>query len=305
MSEFAVVVLAHADPGHVRRLIGALADVPVFLHCDAKASDAVRRQMTDGLPDRVTLVPRQSASLASWSLVQPELAALRLALERTSAGHVAVCSGADYPLASVQDIARELAGRQGSSLIWNAVVPFGPWGTRRNDDGGLWRFNHRFLTRRDDVVYVRGIPLRWPGRRKIPEVLELRASSQWKIYSRRHAELLLRIHDKNPDLIRFWRTTLVPEESFAASVLGSPALAGADVLLPSDANPWYIHWPNGNSLHPSWLGPDDFTDLARACAGLPAEHGQQPRSERALFARKFSSRTETGVLDRIDGELRR
>ena len=304
MSELAVVILAHADPRHVRRLIGALPDVPVFLHCDAKASDAVRREMTDGLPDRVTVVPPHSASLASWSLVQPELAALRLALTNTSAQHIAVCSGADYPLMSVERLVRILDGESGKSLFSNMRIPFAPWSTARNKDGGLWRFNHRFLTRNDNVVYVRGVPLRWPVRRKIPDGLELRASSQWKIYARRHAELLLRIHDDRPDLIGFWRTTLVPEESFAASVLGSRALVGDDVLLPSEDNAWYIHWPNGNALHPSWLGPADFAELASASAGAPTSDGQPPPSRRALFARKFSTRVDTTVLDRIDSELR-
>ena len=309
MSEFAVVILAHADAQHVRRLVQALPDVAIFLHCDAKAPEPVRRQMIDGLPDRVTVCPAHSASLASWSLVRPELAALRLALGSTSAEHIAVCSGADYPLVSVEAISRVLAENSGSSLLWNMPVPFEPWGTPRNRDGGLWRFEHRFLTRHDDVVYVRNVPLRWPVKRKIPQELALRASSQWKIYSRRHAELLLRIHDDHPDLIRFWRTTLVPEESFAASVLGSPALAGEDVLLPSEANAWYIHWPDGNAMHPSWLGPDSFADLADASSPCPANgiattEGVLPRAQRALFARKFSTRVDTSILDRIDVELR-
>lgn len=305
MSEFAVVILAHADPVHVRRLVGALPDVRIFLHCDAKAPRQTRDQMTDGLPTRVTLCPPHSASLASWSLVEPELAALRLVLATTSVDHIAICSGADYPLVSVPALEEFLAVHRGGSLFSNRTIPFAPWSTARNSDGGLWRFNHRFLTRNDNVRYVRGIPLRWPVKRKIPDGLELRAASQWKIYSRRHAELLLSIHDEHPALVRFWRTTLVPEESFAASVLGSPALAGDDVLSPTETNAWYIHWPNGNALHPSWLGPADFGDMVRARAGLPAADGQPPRSQRALFARKFSTRVDTTVLDRIDDELRR
>lgn len=315
MSELAVVILAHSDAEHVRRLITALPDLQVFLHCDAKATASVRQAMVDGLPSRVTVCPARSASLASWSLVEPELAALRMVLSTTTAQHIAVCSGADYPLVSVGELDRTLGELHGRSLFWNTPIPFEPWGTPRNDDGGLWRFNHKFITRHDDVVYVKGIPLRWPVKRKIPGGLELRASSQWKIYARHHAELLLRIHDENPDLVRFWRTTLVPEESFAASVLGSAALAGDNALAPSDLTAWYIHWPSDGAHHPSWLTDADFSALARAAsagptlATSPDDGGTRTgrvstRPQRALFARKFSTRIGTAVLDRIDAELR-
>lgn len=323
MSELAVVILAHSDAEHVRRLITALPDVRVFLHCDAKAPESIRHAMVDGLPSRVTLCQARSASLASWSLVEPELAALRSALSSTTAQHIAVCSGADYPLVSVEQLNRTLGELRGTSLFWNTPVPFAPWGTPRNDDGGMWRFNHRFITRNNDVVYVRGVPLRWPVKRQIPEGLDLRASSQWKIYARHHAELLLRIHDENPNLVDFWRTSLVPEESFAASVLGSRALAGNDALAPSDLTAWYIHWPDKNAHHPSWLTDAHFTALARAAGGGPplttslrdgangslndATEGtavSPNRPQRALFARKFSTRIDTIVLDRIDAELR-
>ena len=45
MVELAVVVLAHADPTHVRRLVSALAGLPIYLHCDAKTPRADAAQM--------------------------------------------------------------------------------------------------------------------------------------------------------------------------------------------------------------------------------------------------------------------
>jgi hypothetical protein len=205
----------------------------------------------------------------------------------------------------------ELSAWAGTSWIWNQPIPFAPWNTPRHPDGGRWRVEHRFLTRGDQAVYLRGVPLRWPVRRDVPAGLELRASAQWKVYARHHAELLVQIVDRHPEMVRFWRTTLVPEESFAASVLASPALAGSDALPPCAAHAWYMRWPEGRADHPDWLRDDAFDALAQSAAappGQPAEVlgvvAEKPLPRRRLFARKFSSALSSPLLDRVDAELR-
>ncbi|HYO35277.1 MAG TPA: beta-1,6-N-acetylglucosaminyltransferase [Geodermatophilus sp.] len=311
MTELAAVVLAHRDPLMVRRLVAALDDVPVFLHCDARTPDAVAAEMLRGLPPRVTVLPRRATRLASWSLVAAELAALRTALTATRAAHVAVLSGSDYPLLSVPGLVRELAAWEGRSWLWNVPLPHPPWDTPRHPDGGLWRLRLRYLTRNDHVLYVREIPLRWPVPRAVPAELELRASSQWKVYGRADVERLLQLVDTRPDLLRFWRTTLVPEESFAASMLASPRLTGGDALLPCRADAWLIRWPEGVNHHPDWLTGADFPELARARWASPVDPGEAVLPSegwdlpgRKLFARKFTTAVDAGVLDRIDAELR-
>lgn len=310
MTEFAAVVLAHHDPPMLHRLVAALEDVPIFLHCDAATPDPVAGEMVHGLPDRVTVLPRRPTRLASWSLVAAELSALRSSLASTSARHIAVLSGSDYPLMSVPELVRELASWEGRSYLWNAEIPFPPWNTPRHPDGGLWRYTRRFLTRRDHVLFVRKIPLRWPVPRAVPPGLELRASSQWKVYARAHVERLLAVVDDRPDLLRFWRTTLVPDESFAASTLASRSLMGDDALPPCRAHAWYIRWPREGNYHPAWLTGADFHDLAAARRAAPVswqESAAAPETSelpgRKLFARKFSPRVDAAVLDRIDTEL--
>lgn len=311
MTPLAAVVLAHADPTHVRRLIEALSDVPVFLHVDAKTADTVAEEMVRGASSQVTLCARLPTSLASWSLVAAELVGLRTALRSTSAEHIAVLSGSDYPLVSAPQLVAELSAWVGSSWMWNQPLPYAPWGTPRHPDGGRWRVEHRFLTRGDRVVYLRDVPLRWPVRRDVPAGLELRASAQWKIYARHHAELVLQIVDRHPEMVRFWRSTLVPEESFATSVLASPTFAGSDALPPCAAHAWYMQWPEGRSDHPEWLTDDAFPALAQVAAAPPAEPAEavgtvaeKPLQRRQLFARKFSSTRSSRLLDRVDAELR-
>jgi Core-2/I-Branching enzyme len=287
VTPLAVVILAHADAPHLRRLIGALSGIPVVLHCDRKTPESVYAEMTAGLARNVRVVGRTRTSLASWSLVNAEMRCLETALEWTRASHIAVLSGADYPLMSIDRIHRELAAWRGRTWMENVPVPTAKWNTRRQHDGGMWRFRRRYLVVRNQAVYVRGHPVPLPFRRAVPAELSLRAASQWKIYARHHVSALLEIAATRPDLMAFWRTTLVPEESFAASVLASPALLGADRLEPCESGAWFLEWRAQGDGHPQWL---DDADLKKLRSGK-------------LFARKFSSR-QSRLLDEIDGDLR-
>jgi hypothetical protein len=262
-----------------------------------------------GLSGRVTMLPRLDTRVSSWSLVLAELAGLGAAVRTTNAEHIAVLSGADYPLSTVDGLLAALEPWRGHSYLYNRQLPFAQWSTKQHPDGGEWRFRHRFVVRNDNVVTVGGRPIHWPVRRRLPEGLELRASAQWKVYSREHAQLLLRVTEDRPDLMRFWRTTFVPDESFAASVLASAALVGASALQPCLANPWYYRFPPGGD-HPKWLGTEDFADLTRSSRAHPMEPAEAfaptegpVREHGKLFARKFTS-SDPEVLDRIDADLR-
>jgi hypothetical protein len=305
----AAVILAHDDPSMVRRLIGALDGVDVFLHCDRKAPDAYVKEMTADAGPRVRLVPRRRTAWASWSLVEAELDGLAMALDRSAAEHLIVLSGSCYPLVSVPELEEELTHWRGLSRLRLVPLPHPGWNTPRNPDGGMWRFRRRFVSVRGQTMFVGGIPLR-TMRRSIPRELRLHASSQWKIYARNHAKVLLRVLSERADLLRFWRTSLAPDEACAATILRSPALVGRVAEDLRDDLPWYIAWGDDLADHPVWLGERDFGALgaARWAPPRPREPNESdaatPDWYRKLFARKFSSH-EVRLLDRIDRELRR
>jgi len=309
-SALAAVILAHDDPGQVRRLIAALDGVDIFLHCDKTAPDNFVREMLADAGPRVQLVPRRKTRRASWSLVEAELAGLQLALGRSAADHLIVMSGSCYPLVTIPELEDELSHWHGLSRLELNRLPYPAWDSPRNSDGGLWRFRRRFVTARSQIVCVGGIPLR-TFRRSIPPHLRLYASSQWKIYARSHAATLLRIIGERTALRRFWRTSLVPEESCAASILQSPEMVGSIVDEIHNDLPWYIDWGNvALPHHPAWLGERHFAALQAVRCARPrnpdANVGDASDHEtyRKLFARKVSSRAKQ-LLDRIDEELRR
>lgn len=304
MAELAAVILVHNNPGQVRRLIDALGGLDIFLHCDRRTSDDVFEQMTAGVSDSVHVLPRRRTTLASWSLVAAELDGLRAALEHSAAEHLIVLSGSCYPLVSMAELHEELARYRGRTLMQLIPVPYESWSTPRNPDGGMRRFRRRFVTIRDQVVFVGQTPLR-TYKRPIPRELRLIASAQWKIFARAHAQVVLRVLDERPDLLRFWRTTFIPDESALASILASPELVGEVSEQLYDDFPWWLDFEGTG--HPRWLDVEHFPVLEAARNAPPRDPDAIPdRSDRVgyrkLFARKL--RPDLRLADLIDERLR-
>jgi hypothetical protein len=286
----AALILAHSDPTQVARVIEVMAPMPVFLHCDERTPRATLEAMVAGSSARVRVLPRMRTTLSSWSLVAAELAGVRTIIDQTDAQHVVVMSGSCYPVVPDEVLLDTLDAHRGQSLLSAKQLPMSEWNTERNRDGGLWRFNRRFVTFRDQVVVVRGVPLR-THRRRIPEGLRLHGGSEWKVYSREHAISLLHVIDANPTVREFFRHSFIPDESCVPSILRSPELVGSvvdDVIL---CRPWYFDFDLG-AYHPRSLDDRSFDAIRLA----RDEDG-------CLFARKISS-SASSLLDRIDSELR-
>ena len=284
--DLACVVLAHADPTHLRRLIGALDPFPVFVHIDSHTADPVFDAMTKNLPRRATVMPRRPSGWAKWETVAAEIDGYRAALQFTDSPHVAVLTGSDYPLASTAEISAVLAGLRGKSIAENQALPLADWGRF----GGFDRFKvPNFAWRK------RRIPVPLP--RKLPADMVPAGGSQLKVLSRAHAQLIVDVADRRPDLIRFFRRVWIADETFVPSMLLSPEL-GADWANESvDANLWWIGWDDTPRKSPPWLD-ESYFDRLRA-GRVDTDGSVLPK----LFARKFSTELSGAVLDRIDREL--
>ena len=282
----ACVVLAHHDPAHVRRLVGALDPFQVFLHCDRRTPEPVFAAMTSDLPDRCSLLPRLSTPWAAWNAVEAEISGYRAALEQTDAAHLVLLSGSDYPLASTGKISEYLSARVGISTTSFEPLPRAPWGA----DGGMSRLRYWHHP-------VRRHMLRVPIPRTIPRDVVPAGGSVLKVLARHHARQLVDTFDRRGDLVSFWRHTWCADETFVPTILNTPAFVPDWAEAHVDADLWFIDWLGGGRKSPEWL----------TTAHLPAlqERSLRPRQEPVLFARKFSSSIDPGVLDAIDTSLRR
>lgn len=283
----ACVVLAHTDPVHVRRLVAALDPFPVFLHCDQRTPDDVFAAMTADLPDRCVVLDRLRTGWARWENVAAELAGYRAALAATDATHIALLTGADYPLATTAEIRAFLAEHEGRSIALYLPMPQRRWGR----SGGLARLRYRHRAWRKHM-------LRLPIPRRLPADIVPAGGSQVKVLARQHAQAVVGVADARPDLVRFWRSSWVADETFVGSVLSSPSLvpgwAGEHVA----DDLWWIGWGGQRSKSPPWLDLSHLDRLVAARQGAGA--GRVPR----LFARKFSTAVSTPLLDAVDESLR-
>jgi hypothetical protein len=280
----AVVVMTHADPVHLRRLVGALDPWPVFLHVDVRTTDDVYAAMVEGLPDRVTLLPRIMTGWARFENVTAEIEGYRAALANPGVTHVLSMTGTDYPLAATSTVEAYLAGHPGFSFAENWDVPDPDWGGR---SGGMARLRYPHWAWRKRMIRV-------PVPRRLPKGLHWAAGSQMKLLTREHATALVRAYDERPDLVRFFRRTWCADESFVPTILATDSLVPGfqenhvhDVL-------WFIDW-RSEGKSPKWLGVEDLPRIRNR--RYPSD-GRTPR----FFGRKFGP--DTAVLDVIDAELR-
>ncbi len=282
----ACVVLAHTDPAHVRRLVAALDPFPVLLHCDARTPEDTFRRMTEGLGSRVVVLPRQRSPWGGWGPVAAELAGYERALAETDASHVAVLSGSDHPLVStavIEDVLRRIPGQ---SIAYTTPMPVADWGL----DGGRWRLRFRFVPRGKRMLWL-------PVPRPLPRGVVLAGGSALKLLAREHVVAVVAAVDRNPDLVRRWRHTWIPDETFVPTLLHTPALVPGWHGSGVRGSAWFIRWEGPRTQSPPWLTEDDL-DAVRAELRDPGD------GVVTLFARKFSTDRSGALLDAIDDEFR-
>jgi hypothetical protein len=262
----AALILAHNQPEQVRRLIRKLDGLDTFLHVDAESN--LSDFYYPNHPGRIdaVLTPRYRTPRRRFGAVDAEIAGLRTVLRQSDAEHIIVMSGSCYPLVSMYELRVDLAKWDGLTRTECYPIPYWRWNESRIKDGGLHRMDRRFLSWNGRMVLVKGdvpIPL-W--RRRVPHELQLTASSQWKVYARDHVKALLYAIDTRPDIMAYWRTTFIPQESCLTSILKSPALVGPEVpgQVVHDL-PWFIDWDRMTAGgHPGWLTAADYPEIVKS-----------------------------------------
>jgi len=281
----ACVILAHADPAHLGRLVAALDPFPVFVHVDSSTSDEVFREMTEQLPARCVILPRIATGWAKWENVEAELEGYRAALAATNATHIALMTGSDYPLAAAEAITARLAGARGTTFAMIHELPHPYWGQNH----GFSRLRYRHWAWRKRMI-------RLPIPRRLPRGIVFAGGSQLKVLSREHAQIVVEAADSRPDLVSFWRRSWVADETFVPSILSTPAFTPGWVGEHEQTNFWWISWGVRQHKSPPWLDESYRDDLLN-------QHGAGGENFRYLFARKFSSEVSGPLLDAIDARI--
>jgi hypothetical protein len=294
--KLAFLVVSHHNPAQVVRLVRTLGEGPaaeVVVRHDQRrsrlAADAVEQAGGRLLRDELDV------EWGGWSQLRMLLAALEHVAAELDPDWLMVLSGQDYPLRPLAQVEERLASSGHDAHLGH------PW---QLDTGALppppaeefflrYAYFHLrapglpwFPRRLRRAVYFRDRPRRLGIRRpRLPFRGGLRCwvSSDWPTLNRRALGAVLRTAREARGVMRTYRRSVAPAESFfATALMNDPALR-----ISGDDRRFARFQPGAPS-------PDVLTS---------ADLGELEASG-AEFARKFDAGVDAGILDRLD-ELRR
>lgn len=219
MARIAFLLLCHKDPDAIIRQAQSLTATGDYMaiHFDARAPQTAFARIRDALGKNpnVVLAPRVRCGWGEWSLVEATRMAARAALDAfPRATHLYLLSGDCMAIKSAQYAHTFLDGRdcdyiESFDYFQSDWIKTG-WKEERlvyrhwfNEREQPWRFYTMFeLQKRLRLT------------RAIPADIEVMIGSQWWCLRRRTMEEVLAFTDSRRDVLRFFRTTWIPDETF-------------------------------------------------------------------------------------------
>jgi len=273
MAKIAFILLCHKDPDAIigqARMLTAAGDY-MAIHFDARAKpdhyDRIRSALADN-PNVTFAKKRLKCGWGEWSLVQATLNAVEAAVDAfPRATHFYMLSGDCAAIKSAR-YAHEFLDAEDVDYIEKFDYFESDWiKTGIKEERLIYRhfFNERTQPRRFYASFE--LQKRLGLTRRIPDDIEVQIGSQWWCLRRRTIEWILDFTRKRRDVMRFFRTTWIPDETFFQTLVNH--------LVPRD------------EIRNRTLTFLMFTDY-----GMPVtfynDHYDLLLSQDALFARKIS-----------------
>lgn len=272
MARCAHLLLCHDAPALNRARIEALREAGdcVAVHVDARAPEMRRELQLAFLGDPgVAFAPSLRCGWGDWSLVAATIALMRLALERfAEAGHLMLGSTDCLPTQPAAALRAALRADP-RDRIETADFLRSDWIKTGLREERVQHF-HFVNERAHPRLFYRAARLqRALGvRRRLPDGVDLRIGSQWWLLRAATAQAALDLHDRRPELARFFRRVWIPDECYLQSLVA--------MVTPEEAR---IGAPPTRLM---------FTDYGRPVA-FHADHEALLRAGRdRFFARKIA-----------------
>ena len=220
MAKIAFILLCHKDPPAIIRQAQRLTATGdyVSIHFDARSRPADYAAITEALASNpgVSFARRRiKCGWGAWSLVQATLNALEVAEESfPDATHFYMLSGDCLPVKSAAYAHRFLDDRD-RDYVESFDFMTSDWiKTGFKEERLIYR--HWFNERTQKWLFYRSFELqRWLGlRRRVPADIEVQIGSQWWCLRRRTIEKILQFCVARRDVVRFFATTWIPDETF-------------------------------------------------------------------------------------------
>ncbi len=225
MAKIAFILLCHKDPEGIIRQAERLTAVGdcMSIHFDASApkSDYDRiRKALDGNPNVTFARRRVRCGWGEWSLVQATLHAVEAAVSAfPGATHFYMLSGDCMAIKSAE-YAHDFLDSADVDYIESFDFFGSDWiKTGIKEERLIYR--HLFNERSNKRLFYGAMELqkRLGCRRKIPADLQVMIGSQWWCLRRRTIEWVLDFTRKRKDVMRFFRTTWIPDETFFQTIV--------------------------------------------------------------------------------------
>ena len=220
MAKIAYILLCHKDPegivAQARRLTAAGDFVSIHFDARARPADFDRiRAALDPNPGVTFARRRLKCGWGEWSLVAATLLAVEAAVEAfPRATHFYMLSGDCMPIKSAE-YAHTFLDREDADFIESFDFFKSDWiKTGIKDERLIYR--HWFNERNSKRLFYAS--MQWQRRlgleRKVPSDIAMQIGSQWWCLRRRTIEALLDFCKERRDVLRFFRTTWIPDETF-------------------------------------------------------------------------------------------
>ncbi|MEC8294466.1 MAG: beta-1,6-N-acetylglucosaminyltransferase, partial [Pseudomonadota bacterium] len=220
MARIAFILLCHKDPEAIIQQAERLTAAGDYMsiHFDARAKPAHFQQIQDALGDNpnVTFAKKRiKCGWGEWSLVQASLNAIETAMEAfPRATHFYMLSGDCMAIKSAQYI-HQFLEQNHRDFIESFDFFESDWiKTGMKEDRLIYRhyFNERTQPKRYYWAYQ--LQKKFGLEREIPHDIQVQIGSQWWCLRRRTIEWIIDFTKKRKDVMAFFRTTWIPDETF-------------------------------------------------------------------------------------------
>ena len=220
MAKIAYILLCHKDPDAIIKQAERLTAAGDYMaiHFDARARAEDFRNIETALADNpnVTFARRRiKCGWGEWSLVQATLYAVEAAVEAfPRATHFYMLSG-DCMAIKTAEYAHRFLDDRDVDYIESFDFFESDWiKTGMKEDRLIYR--HYFNERNNKRLFYAAYQLqkRLGLKRRIPADIQVQIGSQWWCLRRRTIEWILDFTRRRRDVMRFFRTTWIPDETF-------------------------------------------------------------------------------------------
>ncbi|MFD2173943.1 DUF5928 domain-containing protein [Rhodobacter lacus] len=225
MAKIAFILLTHKDPqgiiAQAERLTAAGDFVSIHFDARARAEDFARIHDALSANPSVTFAKkRRKCGWGEWSLVEATLEAVTAALDAfPDATHFYMLSGDCMPVKSAEYAHRFLDAENVDYI--ESVDFFGSGWIKTGFKEERLIYRHWFNERSQSKLFYTSFTLQQKLglTRKIPDDIQMMIGSQWWCLRRRTIEWVLEFTRKRRDVMRFFRTTWIPDETFFQTIV--------------------------------------------------------------------------------------